>query len=83
MTFDSYEYQIGAHFLSALINGDFSGLDDAETRTFIAWADTVHTSAPGIGHWATLDDSADEFGLCEITGLRGATEKVAYMLPVT
>lgn len=82
MKFDSYEYHIGAHFLSALINGDTTGLDDAEERALNAWVADPCIIGAGNGHWSTIDDSSDEFGLCEITGLRGATEKVAYMFPV-
>lgn len=76
-----HEYQIGTHFLSALINGDFSGLDDSEFAQFDRWETGIRISHGGIGHWTTVDDSAEEFEVCDVTGKRGNTEHVAYMAP--
>jgi len=79
MKFDEYEYEIGAHFLSALINGDTTGLEDNEERDLDAW---VTDAAPGVGHWSDVADSDNEFGTCDVTGLRGATVKVLWMRQV-
>lgn len=77
--FEAHEYEIGEHLLPALINGDFTGLSDADAREFDVWETNARTAAGGIGHWTTIDGRADAFGRCDVTGLRGATERVAYM----
>lgn len=80
MKFDQVEFDIGSRYLSALINGDFSGLEDEEAKLFDVWETNVRTSCGNVGHWAALDDS-NEFGCCDVTGLRGDVTKVAYMFP--
>lgn len=67
-------YTIGQHFVSAIINGDFSGLSDAEEHDLLSFLAQVET----VGHWATTDES-DEFGECEITGMRGPVETLNYV----
>src|SRR6185503_12475563 len=74
MKFEQYEYTIGPHFLSALINGDTSGLSDVEEKELDEWLESLGHSD---GHWATTDDH-DEFGRCDVTNLRGSVETVVY-----
>jgi len=74
MKFEQYEYTIGSHFLSALINGDTSGLSDAEEKELDEWLESLGHSD---GHWATTDDH-DEFGRCDVTDLRSSVETVVY-----
>lgn len=81
MEFEAHEYWIGSHFLSALINGDVTGLSDEEFPPFDRWETGVRVAAGGLGHWATVNDETDEFGQCDVTGLRGPVSKVAYMAP--
>ena len=60
---DYYEYQIAEHFISAIINGDCSGLDDCEEtllNTFLKYL-------PVTGTWDVTDDS--NFVYCDITGM--------------
>lgn len=63
------EAVIGQQFLSALINGDTSGLDDIEEALFDDWyAETVSELHARDWYFNNVDDSEDEFGFCEITG---------------
>lgn len=73
MEFKTEQFEIGEHFLCALYYGDVSGLDDGECallEDFIA----EH------GDRIAGEVSRDEFGLCEITGLRGATVTVSLIV---
>lgn len=82
MKFEQYEYRVGAHFLSALFNGDTSGLSDEEERELAAWEASVRGETGGAGHWATLDDDdATDFTVCDVTGMGSDTRRVAYMVP--
>ena len=86
MKFDYIEVTIGSHFLCALINADSSGLDDDEDTQLANWeADIIMTAsacaAIGPGHWS-YGHGTDEFGLCDVTGLRGDVETVRYMFPI-
>jgi hypothetical protein len=67
-----WPFEVGQHFLPALINGDETGLshneivwlnefEKKETRGLVNW------------HWSYNPDHSKEFGECEITGVRGAT----------
>jgi hypothetical protein len=81
------EYWISDYYLSALINGDYSSFDyyfsdvqecDREIKRFDDWLD--ETQDDRSGHWTTPDEpETDEFGECEVTGLRGKVEKVLFV----
>lgn len=75
MKFNQYEHDIGQHFASAIINGDYSGLEDAEAASLDAWMENL---SYGLGHWSIDVDNTDEFGVCEVSNLRGATVRVIY-----
>lgn len=62
---DYYEFKIAGHFLSALINNDFSGFTDKEEEQFNQWFDDL----PKVK--GTLDLADDEyfFDECDICGL--------------
>lgn len=59
------EYVIGSHFLSALINGDYTGLSDTEESALLAWLDT--NSKP-YGYWDVLD-YGNNFAVCQINNI--------------
>jgi hypothetical protein len=80
MKFDTTEYEIGAHFLSALINGDYSGLSDEEARALDQF-EANNGPGPLGGHWADIEDSCEEFGRCDVTGERGQTVRIAKHVP--
>ena len=67
---DQLEVTLLAYFASALINGDTSGLSDA---------DVAHVQAIEARYGSPSDCREDnEFGLCEHTGWRGATEVYTF-----
>ncbi|MGL4499992.1 MAG: hypothetical protein ACRCU2_13090 [Planktothrix sp.] len=60
---DWIEYQISESFLPALINGDYSGLDDSEEKALNNWIDSLnHTK----GHW-DYEPSSDDWKICKVT----------------
>ena len=61
-----YEFTIGAHYAPAIINGDYSGLDDVEAVTLDNFLDEYYRLQN-----ATFDiPNADaEFTRCEISNL--------------
>lgn len=71
MKFGSVEFVIGSWFASAVINGDYSGFDDAEERMINRFRDSVEAKH-GQGHWNGFgEDDCVGFALCEVSGLRG------------
>jgi hypothetical protein len=73
MKWDHYEYRIAEHYLSALINGDVSGFEDGEQSQFEQWesqarADAI-TAGFTVGHWTDVEDSGDDWGRCDVSGL--------------
>lgn len=80
--FDTYNFTIGTHFLSPLINGDYTGFsyddqdgkDEAALEAFLA-------KIPNGGHWDYESGDEGYFGRDEITGLRGQVIDVKYYVP--
>ena len=73
MKWDHYDYRIAEHYLSALINGDQSGMTDTESVEFDTWEsqarDTAIAAGFTIGHWADVEDSGEDWGICKVSGL--------------
>jgi len=65
MKLDYFEYKIGEHFMPAIINDDFTGLDDSEAATLNEWLDNNDMRA---SHWVIEDDN-ENYCECEISGL--------------
>lgn len=69
----SYSYRIAERYLSALINGDYSGMSDAECDAFEAWQTAAHDNARSagftVGHWCDVEDSGEDWGRCDVSGL--------------
>jgi hypothetical protein len=63
-----YEYTLAEHWLSALINNDYTGLSDKECKELDSWLDSL----PIFGHWDIVDNSED-FKIDDISGLYGKT----------
>lgn len=72
-TWDTFDYRIAGHWLSALINGETSGLNDDEEKQFSEWEKKAKQNARDqgftVGHWCDVDGSGEEWGRCDITGL--------------
>jgi hypothetical protein len=64
MQFDHYTYTVASHYASAIINDDWTGLDDDEAEEVKEWLDSVLQKADHI-------DIHEDVGFCrdEITGL--------------
>lgn len=70
----SYDYTISAHFASAIINGDYTGLEDHEVRQLnefmAALPNHYHHKTKKIKHFDLVDyEDQPDFYRCEITGL--------------
>lgn len=82
MQFRKHDYHIAEHYLSALINGDITGLEpgeDLELDLFVAEVQQGHGSD---GHWACGSDDAADFRLCEVSGLMAMCQTISYMQPI-
>jgi hypothetical protein len=62
---DYYEYTIASHFITALINNDYSGFTDQEESQFNDWNNTLLQ----IGGSFDLVDGEAFFAECDICGL--------------
>lgn len=66
------EYKIAVYFLTAIINGDTSGLEDGEEAMLDAFLQSV-----GVGVW-DCDSSEPQFAQDEVTGLWGDCVEVKF-----
>jgi len=84
MKFDHIEYTIGEHFLPALINGDYSGLEDSEIEQFDDFLRGAGADYPAAssGHWAVEDDG-ENFTRCEVTNLFSRCAIVRLYFPIS
>lgn len=75
-------YQVGSHFIPALINDDESGLEDNEIEllnSFVQSLSSKHQSKV----FTTSNDPyeyEDEFALCEITNLYSSCSKLIVLI---
>jgi hypothetical protein len=65
MQFDYFAYTIASHYAPAIINDDWTGLEDYEVAELEAWMDEVSNK---VDHWVVMND----VGFCtdEVTGLK-------------
>lgn len=67
MKFDYYTYEIGSHYASAIINGDYSGLIDSDIKELDLFMSNLPVKN---GHFDIVDyDGEGFFSRCEISGL--------------
>jgi hypothetical protein len=77
---DSIEYHISAHFLSALINHDYTALTDAEEFQLEEFEYQVQCDAPEgfeFGHFSYSTGYSEDFDTCEIC------DQQSQVVPVT
>jgi len=80
MDFDYYKYRISAHFGSALINDDWTGLNEADTTALCDFLESVIKLK---GHFDLVDwESEGFFGVCDITGLYSDCMDVRFYFPI-
>jgi len=77
MKFDTFEYRIGTHFLPSLINGDSSGMEEAEERQLDQWLASL-PCAGRLGHWSYDTETTEEFSRCEVTDMMGETVTATF-----
>lgn len=81
---DTIEYEVGQFFLPVLINGDSTGLTDAEERQLRDFLDNAEVAAAEAGathwHWDCDIDESPGFSRCDITGLYADTVRVWQVL---
>jgi len=80
MKFDYYTFNIAGHYLSAIINGDESGLNDEEQRQLDTFLDNLPVNN---GHFDAMDlDNGGSFTACEVSGLYSETYEVRLYFPI-
>ena len=77
MKFDYYEYNISGHWISAIINNDYTGLEEREGKQLNQFMDSL----PVIGHWDINDDNPS-FRIDDISGLYSDTYSVKLLFEV-
>jgi len=66
---DWYNYTICDYYASALINGDYSGMDDKEKKLVDDWIDSLPNN---VSHLSGFDSDDDKgFCVCDISGKAG------------
>ena len=69
---DIYEFTVAGHYLSALINGDISGLDNDDEKALRLFEERAVAKAKEDGaihwHWS-IDTECGNFAKCEVSGL--------------
>jgi hypothetical protein len=78
MKFDYYTFNMGSHFLSAIINGDYSGLSDQEETALNRFMDNLPVKN---GHF-DLVESEGNFSECEVGGLFDDCVEVRLYFPI-
>jgi hypothetical protein len=66
MKFETYDFTIADHYASAIIYGDYSGLEDNEAEELDQWLEAQNL---GQGHWDIEDCNDAGFTRDEVSGL--------------
>lgn len=81
MKFDSVEFTIAGHWLSAMFNGDYTGLSDSEARQLDSFI-TRETNGLPAGHLAGgSEEDGVGFARDAISGLFADCYRVQYCFP--
>ena len=75
---DKYTYKIADHYLPALVNGDHSGMTDAEDRELAQWIAEEFTGRGG-NFIVSPTDEHDEFALDAVSGLYASVTVVDFI----
>ena len=78
MKLDHYDYLIATHYLSAIINDDYTGLEDDEEANLRAF---LQDNEQRGGHWSCEDD-CPEFCTDEVSGLKAECVLVKQFFPM-
>lgn len=80
MKTDYYDYRIAEHWLSALFNADYSGLEDSEIKQFDAFMEGLPDNRIS---WSIGDDEEPHFTIDEISGLHANCYDAKLIVEVT
>lgn len=70
---DYFEFDVAEHFLPAIINDDYTGLNDEETNLLHDFLSQA--KGYSLATWA-IDDNSSNFIDCDVTGLFSSCYKV-------
>jgi len=80
MKFDYYTFNIGAHFASAIIYGDYSGLIDSDIKELDLFMDNLPVDN---GHFDLVNpENEGFFDKCEISGLFSECHEFRLYFPI-
>ena len=79
MKFDYYTFNIGGHYLNAIFNSDYSGLDDQEEQQLDTFLDNLPVNN---GHFDAIDLDKSDFSICEVSGLSDETYEIRLYFPI-
>ena len=80
MKFDYYQYEISAHFASAIINGDYTGLIDSDIKELYLFMDNLPVDN---GHFDLINpENEGFFDKCEISGLFSECHEFRLYFPI-
>lgn len=65
---DYFKYTISEHLLSAIVNGDYSGLDNDEENELNRFLSTANQYENAT--WDMPEHEDPHFAFCDVTGLR-------------
>lgn len=81
LIWDSYEYEVAEGYVSGIMNGDTSGLEDDDEEYLIKFEMNAHNRAVRdgwkVGHWSCGSEEDDRYAECDISGL------FALVVPLT
>ena len=70
MKFNQVEFYVAEYYLSAIINGDYSGMDTEEEEQACIEFERNAIEQYGVGHWSYDSEYSEDFRECEISGMR-------------
>jgi len=79
MKFNTYDYRIAGCFASAIINGDYSGLDERAIPLLELFLDNL---PEGSGHWSGFDEETANFTRCDICTEYAQTFEAQYHVAI-
>ena len=80
MKFDYYQYEISAHFASAIINGDYTGLIDSDIKELDLFMSNLPVDN---GHFDIVNpENEGFFNKCEISGLFSECHEFRLYFPL-
>jgi hypothetical protein len=78
MKLDNYEYTICHHWVSALVNDDYTGLDDDEEKTLRDWLENNEQRS---SHW-DVEEGETFFAVDEVSGVYADCVTVRQYFPL-